>query len=114
MCRVALWGVSAQALFYAGLGAGVSLNDGSVTTGSIKNKFKNSPIYAAQVGYELPLPVLDVRFKGEYLHFSSDVKGGKNRHFDGLMANAFADIPAEQILIFLFLQQILIFRELLP
>lgn len=93
MCGVALWGVSAQASFYADLGAGVRLNDGSVTTGSIKNKFKNSPIYVAQVGHELPLPMLDVRLEGEYLHFSPDVKEGKNRHFDGLMANAFADIP---------------------
>lgn len=70
---------------------------------NIKNKFKNSHIYAAQVGYELPLPVLDVRLGGKYLHFSPDVKGDKSRYFDGLMANAFADIPAEQILVSPFL-----------
>ncbi len=85
--------VSASADFYAGAGIGGSFNDGSVKTNNVKSDFKNSPIYSVFGGYELPLPLLDIRGEVEYLHARPEVKAGRDRKLDALMVNAIGVIP---------------------
>ncbi len=82
-----------KADFYAGAGLGGSFNGGSVTTDSIKSDYKNSPIYSVFGGYELPLPLFDIRGEVEYLHAKPAVKTGRDRKLDALMVNAIGVIP---------------------
>lgn len=84
---------SASADFYAGVGLGGSFNDGSVQTNTVKSDFKNSPMYSVFGGYELPLPLLDIRGEIEYLHSRPEVKEGRDRKLDALMVNAIGVIP---------------------
>lgn len=84
---------SASADFYAGVGLGGSFNDGSVQTDTVKSDFKNSPMYSVFGGYELPLPLLDIRGEIEYLHSRPEVKEGRDRKLDALMVNAIGVIP---------------------
>ncbi len=89
-----LMGIStANAGFYAGIGAGAAINEGSVTYENIALDYKNSPIYSAAVGYELPLPILDVRGEVEYLRVRPEINNGQDSKFDGIFLNGYTDIP---------------------
>ncbi len=79
--------------FYAGAGLGGSFNGGSATTDGIRSAYKNTPAYSVFGGYELPLPILDIRGEVEYLHAKPNVKYGRSRKLDGLMLNAYGVIP---------------------
>lgn len=79
--------------FYAGAGIGGSFNGGSATTDGIRSSYKNTPAYSLSAGYELPLPLLDIRGEVEYLHAKPNVKYGESRKLDGLMLNAYGVIP---------------------
>ncbi len=84
---------STRADLYIQGGLGSSLNDGSVTTDNVRSGYKNTPAYSFAVGYEIPLALTDVRVEGEYLRIRPNAKYGKNSKFDGLMANAYAELP---------------------
>ncbi len=92
-CTVCFGIASAQADFYAGIGAGASLNNGSVTHQDIVSDYKNTPIYSIAGGYELPLPILDIRGEVEYLRIRPNAKYGEDSKFDGVFLNGCADIP---------------------
>ncbi len=92
-CMTAMGISSANADFYASIGAGASLNEGSVTYEDALQDYKNTPVYAAAVGYELPLPILDVRAEVEYLRIRPEVKHGSDSKFDGVFLNGYADVP---------------------
>ncbi len=85
--------LTAHAGVYGSAGVGVSLNDGSVTREEMKTAYENSPVYSVAVGYELPIPVIDIRGEVEYLHVQPRVKQGIDSRFDGAFANAYVDIP---------------------
>lgn len=83
--------VSAE--FYAGIGLGGSFNGGSAVTDGSYSKYKNSAIYSLSGGYELPLPLFDLRGELEYLRTKPTVKSGEDRKLDALMANVYGNIP---------------------
>ena len=85
--------ISTQADFYAGAGYGVSFNKGSSIRENIRSKYKDSPIYSLAGGYQLPLPLFDVRGEVEYLHLRPKVENGGTNQFDGLFLNAYASVP---------------------
>ncbi len=84
---------TAHAGIYASIGIGAALNEGSVTYADAVQDYKNTPAYSASVGYELPLPILDVRGEVEYLRIRPEVKDGDNSKFDGIFLNGYTDIP---------------------
>lgn len=88
-----LGSLTAHADIYGSAGIGVSLNDGSVTRQQIETAYENSPVYSLAVGYELPIPIIDIRGEIEYLHVQPSVKQGADIRFDGAFANAYVDIP---------------------
>lgn len=89
---------SANAEFYASLGAGTSINSGSTITNHVRSTYKNTPVYSLAGGYELPFisSIIDttIRAEGEYLRIRPKSKGeGKDSSFDGVMANGYVNIP---------------------
>lgn len=82
-----------QADYYAGVGFGASFNDGAVETNNIKSSYKDSPIYTIYGGYELPLPILDIRGEAEILYMKPKVKDGRDRKLQSVMLNGVAVIP---------------------
>ncbi len=88
------WGISAKADFYAGAGLGMSFNNGSIDdVRGFKDSYKDTPAYALYGGYELPLPLLDVRGEVEYLRLKPKAKYGKSRTMDAAIARAIAVVP---------------------
>ncbi len=87
-----LFGTSAQAEFYASVGAGRTVNTGTAWQNGKKSDIDNSNMYSLAVGYDLPFIDL-VRVEGEYLHNRADIKRGGKATFDGVMANGYVDIP---------------------
>lgn len=83
----------AHASFYGGIGAGVSLNDGSVITPTDSESYKNTPIYTLAAGHELPLPILDIRGEAEYVRIRPKVKNEADSKLDAAFLNGYADIP---------------------
>lgn len=92
-CTVAFHVGTAHAGLYGSAGIGASLNDGSVTHDAIQSSYKNTPVYAVAAGYELPLPILDIRGEIEYLRIRPNAKHGPDSKFDGVFLNGYADIP---------------------
>ena len=87
------WSIPSQADFYAGLGLGASFNDGSVKTNNVKSSYKYTPVYSISGGYELPLPILDIRGEAEILYMKPKVKTGRDRKLQSVMFNGIAVIP---------------------
>ncbi len=85
--------LNASADFYAGLGIGGSFNDGSAIKNNIKTEYKNSTFYSLYGGYELPLPLFDIRGELEYQRIRPELKDGRTKQLDGLFANAYGTIP---------------------
>ncbi len=83
----------AKADFYAGIGFGGSFNDGAVKTDGVKTSYKDTPVYNLLGGYELPLPLLDIRGEAEILYMKPKVKIGDDRKLQAVMANAVAVVP---------------------
>lgn len=85
---------SAHAGMYISGGAGINFSDSKkevINTG-ISNSYKNSPIYSAAVGYELP--VLPFRAEIEGIYTKSSVKNVPGHMTTyGLLANAIARVP---------------------
>lgn len=92
---LATFGVSlnASADFYAGVGLGGSFNDGSAIKNNIKTEYKNSPAYSLFGGYELPLPLFDIRGELEYQRIRPELKDGRTKQLEGLFANVYGTIP---------------------
>ena len=85
--------LSAQADFYAGIGGGMSFNGGSASKAGVRSEYKDSTIYSFAGGYQLPLPLLDVRGEIEYLRLRPEVKDGRTKQLDGAFLNAYGFIP---------------------
>lgn len=85
--------MSVSADFYAGVGFGGSFNGGSTYKNGIRSKFKNSAMYSLSGGYELPLPLFDVRGEAEYVRIRPEVKDTRTKQLDGLFLNAIGTIP---------------------
>lgn len=85
--------LNASADFYAGIGIGGSFNDGSATRNNFKTEYKNSTSYSMFGGYELPLPLLDIRGELEYQRIRAPLKDNRTKQLDGLFANAYGTIP---------------------
>ena len=85
----------AQADYYISGGFGEAFNGGSSRNSitGMKKGYKDSNIYSLAGGYELPLPLLDVRGEVEYLRTRPEVKDGRTKQLDGLFLNAYGDIP---------------------
>ncbi|MDY6407297.1 MAG: outer membrane beta-barrel protein [Pseudomonadota bacterium] len=88
-----LFGDLAHADFYAGAGLGGSFNGGRSSNGISSVKYKNSSFWSLAGGYELPLPLFDVRGELEYMRTRPEVKDGRTKQLDGLFLNGYADIP---------------------
>ena len=85
----------ASADFYVGGGFGNAFNGGSSINGVTGSKkgYKDSVLYSLAGGYELPLPLFDVRGEVEYLRTRPEVKDGRTKQLDGLFLNAYGDVP---------------------
>lgn len=84
---------NAKAGIYGSIGAGISLNDGSAVHDSVMSDYKNTPVYAFALGYELPFPLLDARGEVEYLRIRPNAKYGSDSKIDAAFINGYADIP---------------------
>ena len=98
LCTLVLAGTlmmagAAQADFYAGLGIGGSFNGGSVYKNNVKSHYKDSPVFSFSGGYQLPLPLLDIRGEVEYLRTRPHTKDSRTKQLDGLFLNAYGSIP---------------------
>lgn len=102
--KKSIWAVSAAILvgmaatvkadFYAGAGFGMSFNNGSIDEArGFRDSYKDTPAYALYGGYELPLPLLDIRGEVEYLRIKPKAKHGNSRTMDAAMARAVAVVP---------------------
>ena len=85
----------AEADFYASAGLGESFNGGSSINGvtGARSGYKDSVLFSLAGGYEMPLPLFDVRGEVEYLRTRPEVKDGRTKQLDGLFLNAYGDIP---------------------
>jgi opacity protein-like surface antigen len=86
-------GSPASADFYAGIGLGGSFNDGSASKGHVTSEYKNSTAFSLSGGYELPLPLFDIRGEVEYQRVRPELKDGRTKQLDGLFFNAYGTIP---------------------
>ena len=88
-----VFSLSVRADFYAGVGAGISFNEGSSTKNAVRSEYKDSTVYSLAGGYQLPLPILDVRGEVEYLRLRPELKDGRTKQLDGVFVNAYGFIP---------------------
>ena len=88
-----LFNTTASADFYAGAGFGGSFNDGSATKNRITGEYKNSTAFSLFGGYELPLPLFDIRGEVEYQRIRPQLKDGRTKQLDGMFLNAYGTIP---------------------
>ena len=84
---------TSSADFYAGIGFGGSFNDGSYVKNEVKGEYKNSPFYSLYGGYELPLPLFDIRGEVEYQRIRPEFKDGRTKQLDGMFLNTYGTIP---------------------
>ena len=84
----------AGAEFYAGGALGASFNGGnSYNKAGVKSTFENSVFTSLAGGYELPLPLFDLRGELELVHNRPELKNHQTKKLDGLFMNAYGTIP---------------------
>lgn len=93
LAGICLMAGAASADFYAGGGLGAGFNGGSAFNGGVKSEYKNSAVYSIAGGYELPLPLFDVRGEAEFLRTRPELKDGRTKKLDGVFLNAYGTIP---------------------
>lgn len=93
LAGICLMAGTVQADFYVSGGLGAGFNDGSAFNGGIKSEYKNSAVYSISGGYELPLPLFDIRGEAEFLRSKPELKDGRTKKIDGLFLNAYGTIP---------------------
>ena len=85
---------SAHAEFYAAGGIGASFNGGtSHNKSGMKSAFENSVAVSLAGGYELPLPLFDIRGEAELIHNRPKLKNHQTKKLDGMFLNAYGTIP---------------------
>ena len=82
-----------KADFYAGAGLGMGVNGGKSRLNNLVSSYKDSGVLSLNGGYELPLPLFDIRGEVEVLRTRPETKDGRTKQLDGLFLNAYADIP---------------------
>lgn len=90
---ITFWMMPVQADYYAGVGVGASFNDGTAYTKGVRSSYKNTPAYSLFGGYELPLPLLDIRGEAEILYMRPKVDAGRDRKLQSVLVNAIGVIP---------------------
>lgn len=88
------WAGQVCADFYAAGGIGASFNGGtSHNKAGVKSSFDNSMALSLAGGYELPLPLFDIRGEAELIHNRPKLKSHQTKKLDGVMFNAYGTIP---------------------
>ena len=80
--------------FYTAGGIGAAFNGGnSYNKAGMKSAFDNSMALSLAGGYELPLPLFDIRAEAELIHNRPKLKSHQTKKLDGIMLNAYGTIP---------------------
>lgn len=84
--------LSARAGMYVSAGIGYAKNKGDVKFSNVKEDYKSSSAYSIALGYDLP--VVPLRFEGEFFSNSAKVEHTKKHvRYNALMGNAYLNLP---------------------